>query len=314
MTIFNKPPLSIDEHMRQWTNRGLLINDLPRTRHYLSVISYYRLSAYTLPFQLGNPEHHFIAGSTFDDVLDLYIFDRQLRLLMLDAIERIEVALRARMTNVLAENHGSHAYLKKDIFDTRYQLEWLLEQIRKKCTDSQAETFLKHYRAKYSQPELPPIWMVMEILTFKEVSVLFSQLRIRKDKQAIASFWGLPDTVLKSWFRALSDLRNICAHHARTWNREFGSRPVVPRKKPDRWPNLDRPLSDSRIDPTRRLYFFLTLIEILLKKINPGTSWHERLLDLLESHPKISKAHMGMPENWADDPFWGFQDRKRVNL
>jgi abortive infection bacteriophage resistance protein len=304
MTIFNKPPLSISEHIDQWLSRGLLIPDPARARRYLSVISYYRLSAYTLPFQVEDSEHHFRAGTNFDAVLDLYIFDRRLRLLILDAIERIEVALRARMTNVLAGNHGPYAYLQKEIFDTRYNHDWLVRQIRRKCDDSQAETFIKHYREKYTDPELPPVWMVMEILTFKEISVLFSQLRLKKDKQVIASFWGMPDTVLKSWFRALSDLRNICAHHARTWNREFGSRPVFPRKKPKPWPDFSLTLADSRIVPTRRLYLFLTVIETLLRKINPSSTWHKRLFNLLQDHSEVSRAHMGMPEKWAEDPFW----------
>ena len=304
MTIFNKPPLSISEHIDQWLSRGLLISDPARARRYLSVISYYRLSAYTLPFQVGDSEHHFRAGTSFDAVLDLYIFDRRLRLLILDAIERIEVALRARMTNVLAGNHGPYAYLQKEIFDTRYNHDWLVRQIRRKCDDIQAETFIKHYREKYTDPELPPVWMVMEILTFKEISVLFSQLRLKKDKQVIASFWGMPDTVLRSWFRALSDLRNICAHHARTWNREFGSRPVFPRKKPKPWPDFSLTLADSRIVPTRRLYLFLTVIETLLRKINPSSTWHKRLFNLLQDHSEVSRAHMGMPEKWDEDPFW----------
>lgn len=307
MTVFSKPALSIDQHLQQWTSRGLAILDLPRAQRYISVISYYRLSAYSIPFQTGNPTHQFREGITFEDILDLYIFDRQLRLLLLDAIERIEVALRAKMTNVLAMNHGPHAYLSKEIFDTRYNHDWLLEQVSRKCVDSQAEAFIKHYCAKYTQPKLPPIWMVMEILTFKEVSVLFSQLRLKQDKQAIAAFWSLPDTVLRSWFRALSDLRNICAHHARTWNREFGSRPVLPKRKPTLWPDLSRPVADEMIDPTRRLYFLLVVIQFLLKRINPGSTWHRRLFDLLHKHPKVSKAHMGMPEDWSEDQFWGFK-------
>lgn len=145
--------------------------------------------------------------------------------------------------------------------------------------------------------------LVIPDLTFKKVSVLFSQLRLKKDKQSIASFWNLPDTVLKSWFRALSDLRNICAHHARTWNREFGSKPVLPRKTPSPWPDFSRLLADSRIDPTRRLYFFLVVIKILLQRINPGSTWHKRLFELLQSHPNVSRAHMEMPGDWANDPF-----------
>lgn len=306
MTLFAKPFATLAEQLSLWESRGLLIPDRQRARHYLSVISYYRFSAYALPFQRGNGDHCFKAGTTFGDILDLYIFDRRLRLLLLDSIERIEVALRAVLTNALAEHHGAHAYLKPEIFDTRYNHSWLLQKIADKCTDRQAETFIKHYRKKYSEPHLPPVWMCIEVLTFKEVSVLFDQLSQRQDKQAIAAFWGIPDTVLVSWFRAISDLRNICAHHARTWNREFGSKPMIPKKQPENWPDFKRPLTDSKVDPFRRLYFLLVVTQFLLVRINPGSTWHLRLRELLRMHPHISTTHMGMPGDWELDPFWKF--------
>lgn len=304
MIIFSKPPLTIAEHLAQWQDRGMQILDPIKASRYLSVISYYRLSAYTLPFQLGKGEHRFHPNVSFEDVLDLYIFDRRLRLLILDAIERIEVALRARMTDVLASHHGAHAYLKKEIFDTRYNHSWLMEQVSKKCNDTQAETFIKHYRETYSEPSLPPIWMVMEILTFKEVSSLFTNLRLKEDKQAIASFWSIQDTVLRSWFRALSDLRNVCAHHSRTWNREFGSKPLVPKRRPAEWPDLSMKSADPRVEGTHRLFYLLVVITYLLRKINPSSNWVKRLYGLLQDHPKVSKAHMGMPERWNLDPYW----------
>ena len=306
MNSFTKPSLTIDQQIDQWVNRGLNVPDRPKAEHYLSVISYYRLSAYTLPFQNGNPDHQFQAGVSFQHVLDLYVFDRELRLLILDAVERIEVALRASMTNVLAQRHGPHAYMDAGIFDTRYNHDWLLEQIRRKCDDYNAETFIAHYRNTYTAPELPPVWMVMEILTFKEVSVLFSKLRNKQDKQEIAEFWGVPDAVLRSWFRAISDLRNICAHHSRTWNREFGSRPLIPRRTPANWPDLTKPLTDPHIESTRRIYYQLIVIEFLLQVVNPESTWHWRLKALMDRYPNVSKAHMGMPENWAEDPFWRF--------
>ena len=304
MTRFTKPALTIGQQIGQWRERGLDIPDQQRTEHYLAVISYYRLSAYSLPFQHGDPDHAFKPGVAFDDLLDLYVFDRELRLLLLDAIERIEVAVRANMTNVLALHHGAHAYLNPHIFDTRYNHAWLLEQVRRKCEEANAEAFIAHYRNKYEDPRLPPVWMVMEILTFKEVSTLFANLRRRDDKQAIASFWGLPDTVLRSWFRALSDLRNVCAHHARTWNREFGSRPLIPRRQPERWPDLSARLADPHIEPTRRLYYLLVVMETLLNVANPESTWRWRLKGLLDRFPAVSRAHMGMPNDWDSDPFW----------
>ena len=105
MTTFTKPFLSPAQHISQWRKRGLAVPDTARATRYLTVISYYRLSAYTLPFQLRNQGHAFIPGTSFEDVLDLYIFDRQLRLLILDAIERIEVALRACWLMQLFRQH-----------------------------------------------------------------------------------------------------------------------------------------------------------------------------------------------------------------
>ncbi len=304
MTTYNKPVLTTAQHIAQWKKRGLAVPDMARAEHYLNVVSYYRLSAYTFPFQKGNPDHQFNQGACFDDILDLYVFDRELRLLILDAIERIEVAFRAGMTNVMAQHHGTHAYIDKAIFDTRYNHNWLINQLKQKCAEQNSEVFIAHYRNKYKNPELPSIWMAMAILTFREVSVLFTNLRLKEDKQAIAQYWGMPDTVLKSWFRALSDLRNVCAHHARTWNREIGSRPRLPKKPPARWPDLTKALADPKIDMKRRLYFQLIVIEYLLNIVNPESEWHKRFYGLIQKHPTVSKAHMGMPDDWDEDPFW----------
>src|SRR5690554_2676440 len=106
MSSFNKPALNLDAQIKLLSKRGLRINDEARARHYLSNISYYRLSAYLHTFyQWESDEHCFISGTTFDEILSLYIFDRELRLILLDAIERLEVALRAQLTNTLAEHH-----------------------------------------------------------------------------------------------------------------------------------------------------------------------------------------------------------------
>jgi len=95
MTTFNKPARPASYQVNQWISRGLDVPDLARAERYLQSVGYYRLSAYTLPYQVGKPNHKFKKGASFPDVLDLYVFDRQLRLLVMDAIERIEVAIRA---------------------------------------------------------------------------------------------------------------------------------------------------------------------------------------------------------------------------
>jgi len=313
MSLYGKPAVSIDEHLEILRRRGLGIPDEGRARHCLANISYFRLSAYTRPFYRPNQsEHVFLEGTGFEDVLSLYVFDRELRLLLLDAIERLEVALRAQLTNTLAEHHGPHGYLDRAVFDTRYRHDWLVDKLETEARARDVEAFLAHYRTKYrSAPPQPPIWMALELLTFKEVSTLFANLRQAQDTQRIEAHFSWRFALLKSWFRSLSDLRNVCAHHARVWNREFGSRPEMPKRPPRHWPRVPESIStgayshpEQVLDPRRRLYLQLVVIESLMQKVCPESRWAERLVHLLDRYPQVSRPHMGLPQDWETEPFW----------
>lgn len=313
MNDFQKPAHSVDEQLNTLRERGLHIPDEARARRYLANISYFRLSAYTRPFYLpGVDEHRFIDGTSFDDVLNLYVFDRELRLLLLDAIERLEVALRAQVTNTLAEHYGPHGYLDAGIFHTRYNHDWLLGKLEDASDAREVEPFLAHYRQKYpAAPKQPPIWMAVELLTFKEVSTLLAHLRQARDTQRIERHFGWKFAVLRSWFRSLSDLRNTCAHHGRVWNREFGSRPEIPKRITSAWPTVPELIPtgatanvDQRLDPRRRLYLQLAVIETLMQVVSPSSLWSARLVALLDRYPQVSRPHMGFPEDWEHDPFW----------
>lgn len=312
MTIFSKHALSLNEQIQTLSDRGLVISDPVRAKRYLKNISYFRLSAYTRPFYIptGTDKHQFIPDTTFDDILNLYIFDRELRLLLLDAIERIEVALRAQMTQVLATRHGPHGYLEPLLFDDRYRHDWLLTELRQKSERREIETFLNSYRRKYpDSPIQPPLWMALELLSFRQVSELLANLRSPEDQRPIAEHFGFPFFVLKSWFRSLSDLRNHCAHHSRIWNRVFGSSPVWPKKPPHQWVKVPNSIAvpsspGQNIDPRRRLYYQLVIIETLLSVVSPGSGWGKRLATLIATHPKLSLVHMGFPADWKNEPLW----------
>ncbi|MBT8419662.1 MAG: Abi family protein [Gammaproteobacteria bacterium] len=313
MALFNKPAYTIDQHLALLQQRGMEIPDEPRAQHYLANIGYYRLSAYTRTFyQPGSDEHRFVPGTCFDHILDLYVFDRELRLLLLDAIERIEIALRAQLASTFAEHYGPHGYLNPDLFNTRYRHDWLIDKLNSEVQSRQFETFLAHYRRKYTAaPPQPPIWMAVELLSFKEISTLFANLRQPQDTGRIEVHFGWKFPVLRSWFRSLSDLRNLCAHHVRVWNREFGSRPEMPRKTQRPWPQIPiaiptgahtRP--EQRINPRRRLYAQLAVIESLIQVACPDSRWAIRLGELLDRHTGPSRPHMGFPSGWEQDPFW----------
>ncbi len=100
---YTKPALTFEQQLDLLQQRGLTVADPDRALHWLRHISYYRLSAYCLPFKDGNA---FRPGTSFDDIAGLYIFDRKLRLLVLDAIERIEVAIKTAITYEIAHAYG----------------------------------------------------------------------------------------------------------------------------------------------------------------------------------------------------------------
>lgn len=106
---YSKQALSFPDQLAQLQRRGLTIVDQGRALQWLQRVSYYRLSAYFLPFK---DSENFRPGTEFNDIAGLYIFDRKLRLLMLDAIERIEVALRTSVTYEIG-----HAYGPFELFD-----------------------------------------------------------------------------------------------------------------------------------------------------------------------------------------------------
>ena len=95
--IYNKIAITIQEQITLLQGRGLQVNDIAIAEHFLSNISYYRLEGYWWPMQADKVKHIFKPNSRFEDVIALYNFDRELRLLIFDVIERIEVGFRTKV-------------------------------------------------------------------------------------------------------------------------------------------------------------------------------------------------------------------------
>ena len=304
-TQFDKPALTLDQQLDRLIERGLEVPDREKALHYLRFIGYYRLSGYTLPFQHNDPAlpaHTFRDGVAFDAVLDLYIFDRELRLLVMDAIERIEVAVRVAISNTMSERYGPHWYLDKTLFRKQYRHDKLLDEIRALTRHSaqdgtvqhkKRETFIQHYFKKYHTPELPPSWMVAEVLSIGTWSIVYSNLEKRSDRKAICAPFPLSPWTFHSWLHAIAYLRNLCAHHSRLWNRRFTITPEVPKEyKPHMSPNM-----------TFRAQ--AAMLHILLNVIAPDSRWQHRLYELLQKHPDVPPGKMGFADDWQRDPFWG---------
>ena len=217
---FNKSHKSVKEQAELLKARGLKIKDTALAEHYLLHLNYYRLAGYCLPFEQSHSPQRFVAETHFEDILNLYTFDRELRLLLMDAIERIEVSMRTQWAYHFTKYYGSHAHLdpslsKKPSWHAT-NLKILLEELKR--TD---EKFIEHYQETYAVPPTPSTWVVCEVMSLGLLSRWFTALRPSEVRSAISRTYGLPDPVLTSFIDHLSYIRNLCAHHSRTWNRRM---------------------------------------------------------------------------------------------
>lgn len=291
---FSKPATTYPEQVAQLQQRGMQIDDPEQAGFYLQHLNYYRLAAYWLPFEADHASHCFRPGTRFDAVLNLYIFDRELRLLILDAIERIEVSVRSQWAYQLAHLHGTHAHL--DLNLARDWASWVRHSHQQLGeVERSKEQFIEHLTKTYSEA-LPPVWAVAEIMSLGLLSNLYQNLKPMQTRTAISRQYEIDQQVFESWLHHLTFVRNICAHHSRLWNREFTITPQHPRSKPNR-------LRGQFVKGSRRLYNTLLILLHFMDTIAPGHHWRQRMKALLAQHA-IPLQAMGFPADWENRAIW----------
>lgn len=291
-----KAVLTYDQQADLLLSRGLLADrDLLVSR--LQAVNYYRLSGYLYPFR--NSDDTYKPNTTLEGVWRRYTFDRRLRLLMMDGIERVEVAVRSQLAYHMAHAVGPFGYtipanlpkLDGDKFGR------FLSGIYGE-TQRSREDFVRHFQNKYGdQHGYLPIWMATEIMPFGSLMTLFSGVAPAV-KRKVAGCYGIADEVLHSWLGTLNVIRNICAHHGRLWNRELGFRPKIPNQR--KHPEWHLPVAV----PDNRIFAVLTVLRHMLRVVAPQSAWQSRLRQLLDEYPDIPRISMGFPRNWEVCPIW----------
>lgn len=277
---FSKPPLTVDEHLKLLTQRGLEIGNPETAKYHLKFVGYYRLSGYALDFQEPGT-HQFKPGTTLDDIIDLYTFDRRLRLHIMDAIERIEVALRAVLVNTLSLNQGAYWYTNPDLFDVHFNHDRFMRVMTTEARihkrhKIKRQQFIDSYLSKYSLPEMPPSWMILETISIGTVALALKNLKPQHIKP-IAHEFDLPPKHLMSWIDALSNIRNLCAHHARLWGRKFSPEPR----------RLNR--FTAHMKQPDHLSCQLFIITYFIRLIAAETQWPERTHQLVSACSVLPK-------------------------
>lgn len=313
-----KPWLSFADQLQQLQVRGLQVDNPAAALDYLERLGYYRLSGYWYPLRAIDQAASVAQGravrldtfapdSRFEDVVRLYVFDKKLRLLALDALERIEMAVRVDVAHLLGQRdprahvnpaclHGNFAkkLIAKGADQGKTQHQVWLTKYQSMLNRARKEPFVVHHQQQYGAL---PIWAAIEVWDFGLLSKLFAGMQYA-DQQTIAAVYGAPDgKAFAQWLRSLNFIRNVSAHHSRLWNINMLELSPLPQA----WPAA---LNNARP------FFYFCLMQQLLKVICPNSSWGQRFKALLANdfpavaNQQISLAELGTFPGWERWALW----------
>ena len=240
-------------------------------------------------------QHRYKPNTSFNQVMMLYRFDKKLRLLIFNEIEKIEVAVRSAIVNTGSEMTNDPFWMtdSRNFIDAgkfRHTMDLIDAELRRSRED-----FIDHFKQTYSDT-YPPAWILAEVLPFGVLTNIYSNIRVPRIKKRIAQKFGLQVAPFESWLTIVALTRNSCCHHARVWNKQNTIRPMIPNRMTGRWIILP---TDAL-----RIYFNLCIIKYFLDIISPQNDMKAKIDALLSSYSSIDINAMGFPRGWESEPLW----------
>ncbi|MCD4742897.1 MAG: Abi family protein [Desulfobacteraceae bacterium] len=313
-----KPHRSYSDLVNLLEKRGMIIPDKERAERKLSQIGYYRLSGFWYPcrkIKIDNNgkyivnsttrkperEEYFQDNTNFNDIIKLYLFDKKLRLLMLDAIERIEIHVRSVIAHEVGVNDPL-AYQKSDYIRPNEFKIWVDKngKNRNNWTDweKQQNKLIERSREDCIQWHLKekktiPFWVAVEAWDFGTTSRYFALLK-GKYQNNISKRLSVSNTkALRTWLQEINTLRNRCAHHTRIWNQSFNNPLLILNDQFFNKLNLSR-------NARKRNFGMICILWFLVKRIGPSSDWLNSVIRIINSKPSIDSCPntaMGFPTN-----------------
>lgn len=294
---YTKQTITLSEQIETLQKRGLIIEDEKEALSVLEQISYFRLADYWRPLETNSVTHTFISNARFNDVVKCYNFDKALKVLLFSAIQTIEVSVRAKVIKHFSKSFGPFWFMDETMAINVIHFHSNLEHLRNEVARSK-EAYIKEHFRKYDEPDLPPVWKTLEVISFGTLSKLFNNFADSDVKNNVAIDFHLPQfLVLESWLECLTSLRNYIAHHARIWNRRFPQKPELLRSSSYPW------ITNKNVLPFK-LYPILCCIVYWLNAIDPKNTFVADFKTLLMKYPTVNPIQMGFPISWENEPLW----------
>jgi len=295
---YQKPHLPYADQLKLLTSRGLSVSHIPQAVDFLKKVSYYRLSAYGVPFK--GCDGRFVSGVSFERLVRLYNLDEELRLAVLSALSPVEVYFRTRLTYQLTERHGPFAHYQKILFRSTFNYTQWLDSLESEIGRAH-EQFIEHFKATYAGFPKLPLWMAVEVMSFGSLSKLYGGL-LPDPQRSICLPFGVHHSVMHNWLHALTYLRNLCAHHNRLWNRELAIRPDIPRKNHE-WRVI--------VFDNTRIFAVVAVVEWLIRSAGlpiEGADKIYKILSVIAEEGKGFDKLMGIPDGVRPGFLWTFNE------
>lgn len=287
-----KPFKTIHSQLDILKERGLVVRNKNEAEFILTQLNYYRLSGYTLTLRKNDT---FYTGITFDDVLQIYNFDKELKAFLLLLLEDIEIALRTHIGYVIGQIDPL-GYLNPENFASDIHFSDFSREISPALEDNRNEAFIKHHQSKYGN--MLPSWVLVETLSFGTLSRLFSSLHINLQKTICADYYkDIRYSYIVNWLEALVVTRNLCAHHSRLYNRGL---PKAFNFTPKDFNFLlDQGYDRNRVG--KKIFFALLIIARLSPRPkNTAATIIDTFHSLQSKYPFVDVKHYGFRKHWEE--------------
>ncbi len=277
--------MTIDEQIANLKSIGLQIDDEEYARRILGDISYFRLiKAFSLNLKPRNGNYN--KGVTFNQIVDLYLFNANFRQLLFPQIERIEINARCRIANYISEQYGVLGYKNKENFVNEEYHRQFLDDINEEIRRNLRAPFVKNFMENYEGGDLP-MYALVEICSFGTLSKLYKNMK-NPDKKAIAKGFRIGYTYYESWIESISYVRNICAHYGRIYNAKLTKKPI-----------LYKQYVESGID-NNRIFAVLLCISHIVDRDDHWKKFIDDIENLIAKYSNIDINSMGFPKNWKE--------------
>lgn len=303
----NKTFKNLDEQIQILIDKGLVINDVEKTKDILFRENYFFINGYRRLFMESFKDRVFIKGTTFEELYAMFVFDRNIRNIMFKNILIVENNIKSIISYQLSKKYGfkERDYLNpknftQDSMKVRQVKDVLNKMKRQIRVNGKQHTATLHYISNYGYI---PMWVLVKVLSFGIISELFCILK-PEDQFKIAEVYDLEVHTLATYLSLLANFRNLCAHEDILYDHR------TQRSIPDDiiHARLNIPKTENEyIYGKKDLYALVIMLHYMLteNEFKDFMNEIEYEIDLLDGKISVVPLNdilnkIGFPENWRE--------------